>query len=410
MDKSIILKKQQIRAHIHRYTLRIKTTTPRSEEAEQQLIQTTLQKFLETVLQADSKAIIPPYLDLDRNDKNVPDISVALPVSSIDSFHSLKKYFFRLSNCNEAGHSWCSVILALSVLFSSFIEKVRHSLENQNFSLWPKASDNENAIDVGWLLYSTRQQDEERLASLLTSLTGDNLGVKWKPIRTTTGPNRKKASKDNSEKIHALHIECASNKVQEVRKKLSPWYGSASTTFPDGTKMRLVPTFSSVPSTGNKIKFASCLARQAALSSGLASGTTWEMATNLLLEAKDPIFKKSFHQVMMSIKSILDPNISLFHTIDRQWRSENVVTFTFRPEHEPEARSIIAGLVPFLRDEGYSFFIKMFSAEAQQRHVSSRWNATTRQVTSIEEEELGEFLSADDDLNLSDEPTEKKSR
>jgi hypothetical protein len=83
------------------------------------------------------------------------------------------------------------VILALNLSFSSFIEKVRYSLENQSFSLWPKASDNENPTDVGWLLYSTRQQDKERLTALLTHFTGDSLGVKWKPIRTTAGPNRR---------------------------------------------------------------------------------------------------------------------------------------------------------------------------------------------------------------------------
>jgi hypothetical protein len=90
MDKEILLKKQQCRPHIHRYTLCIKTTTPRSEEAEQQQIQTILQKFLETILQADPKAIIPSFLEWDRNDKNIPDISSALPVSSMDSFHLLK--------------------------------------------------------------------------------------------------------------------------------------------------------------------------------------------------------------------------------------------------------------------------------------------------------------------------------
>jgi hypothetical protein len=61
-----------------------------------------------------------------------------------------------------------------------------------------------------------------------------------------------------------------------------------------------------------------------------------------------------------------------------------------------------------MRDEGHSYFLKMFSPDAQQRHASSRWNSATRQVTSIEEEELGEFLSADDDLNLSDEPTHER--
>jgi len=50
----------------------------------------------------------------------------------------------------------------------------------------------------------------------------------------------------------------------------------------------------------------------------------------------------------------------------------------------------------------------MFSPDAQQRHASSTWNSSTRQVTSIEEEELGEFLSADDNLNLSDEPTHER--
>jgi hypothetical protein len=87
----------------------------------------------------------------------------------------------------------------LSIPFSQFIEKVRYSLENQNFSLWPKASDNENAIDVGWLLYSTRHQDEERLAALYLQLTGYFIGVKWKPIRTTSATNRRKDPQDNSE-------------------------------------------------------------------------------------------------------------------------------------------------------------------------------------------------------------------
>lgn len=359
-------------------------------------------------MQADPKAIIPSYLELDRNDKNIPDISSALPVSTIDSFHSLKKYFFRMSSRNEAGNSWCSVILALSVPYSQFMDKVHYSLENQSFSLWPKASDNENAVDLGWLLYSTRQQDEERLAALLSALTGDNLGVKWKPVRTSSGPNRKKDPEDSSEKIHALHVECASDQVQEVRKKLSLWYDSSSTLFPDGTKMRLVPTFHSVLSSANISKFASCLACQSAMAAGMASGTTWEMATNLMLDTKDPSTNKSFRQIMMAIKPVDMPDVSLFHTIDKQWRSDNVVTFTFRPKHESEARSFIAGLIPFLRDEGHSYFLKMFSPEAQQRHLSSRWNPATRQVTSVEEEELGEFLAADDDLNLSDEPTHER--
>jgi len=45
----------------------------------------------------------------------------------------------------------------------------------------------------------------------------------------------------------------------------------------------------------------------------------------------------------MSIKPVNDKDVTLFHTIDKQWRSDNVVTFTFHPKHESEARSIFCG-------------------------------------------------------------------
>jgi len=50
----------------------------------------------------------------------------------------------------------------------------------------------------------------------------------------------------------------------------------------------------------------------------------------------------------------------------------------------------------------------MFSTEAQQRHASSRWDSATRQVFSVEEVELAEFLAADDELNFTDEPTQER--
>jgi len=63
--KPITLKKGITIPHIHRYTLRFKTNKPCSDDDKQQTIQATFQKFLDTVLQADPKAIIPPYLELD---------------------------------------------------------------------------------------------------------------------------------------------------------------------------------------------------------------------------------------------------------------------------------------------------------------------------------------------------------
>ena len=279
------------------------------------------------------------------------------------------------------------------------MEKTRHSLENQAFSLWPKASDHELATDAGWLLYSTRQQDEARIAELLSSLTGEKIGAKWKAIRTTDGTNRSKDKDNNAARVYALHLECAADRAQEVRQKLSKWYGSSSKNFPDGIKLRLVPPFNTILSAGNRQKYASLIARQAALNSRLGTGTTWEFSTNLMIDRPEPTTGHSFRQLMMSIPSLVFPGTPLFHTIDRQWRSENGVTFTFLPENDSEARSIIAGLIPFLRHTANPWYMKMFTTEAKYRHASSKWDQATRQVFSIAEFEIDEFLADDDEYN-----------
>jgi hypothetical protein len=195
---------------------------------------------------------------LDRSDNSIPDLSTTFNVAALDSYYSLKRYFSRLSPRSEEGFVWSSIILAQSIPFATFMEKTRHSLENQDFSLWPKASDHELATDVGWLLYSTRQQDEERIAEIMTKFTGETIGVKWKPIHTTDGVNRKKDP--NSTRVYALHLESTADRAQEARTKLSKWFGSSSKNFPDGTKMRLIPPFNTVLSSGNKQKYASLIA------------------------------------------------------------------------------------------------------------------------------------------------------
>jgi len=292
--------------------------------------------------------------------------------------------------------------------FLAFMEKAKHSLENNDFSLWPKATDNENMTDVGWLLYSTRAQDEERLSALLLEVTGENVGVKWKPIRATSANVKPKDQTSSEEKVKALHVECAVDRLQEVRDKLNVWYSSSSRKFPDGTKMQIVPTINSVTSMSNIIKFASCIARQATLTAGLASAVTREISTNLLLDRIDPKTDKSFRQVLMEITPENKPGTTLFHTIDRQFKSYVVVNFQFHPEHASEANNLIAGLVPFLKDNGHNFHLKMFTPEALQRQAKACWNSTTREADSETDADLANLLAEDGDLNFTVEPTLEK--
>jgi hypothetical protein len=259
-------------------------------------------------------------------------------------------------------------------------------------------------------MYSTRAQDEERLSALLSELTGENIGVKWKPIRSSTANLRKQDQPSNEEKNKALHVECSVDRLQEVRDKLNCLYSSTSKNFPDGTKMRLVPTITSVTSLNNRTKFASCVARQAALNAGLVSAVTRENSTNLLLDRKYPATKKSFRDILMAITPQNRPGTTLFHTVDQQFKSDIILNFQFHPENALEVNNLIAGLVPYLKDHGHIFHLKMFTPEALQRQVKSKWNRITREADSETDVELDNLLAEDEDLNFTDEPTMEKAK
>ncbi len=129
------------------------------------------------------------------------------------------------------------------------------------------------------------------------------------------------------------------------------WYGSSSTNFADGTKMWLVPPFNTILFQLNRSKYASLFSRQAALVSCLGVGTTWDLTTNLIIDRPHPVTRISLHNLLMDIPSTIFPDKPLFHCIDRLWQSETGLMFCFCPENETDARSVIAGLVPLLRDK-----------------------------------------------------------
>lgn len=84
---------------------------------------------------------------------------------------------------------------------------------------------------MGWLLYSTRQQDEERISELISNLVHETFGAKWQPIGTND--RSRKASENNTPRTYALHLEAATDKADKVRQKLSKWYGSKNFSLMD---------------------------------------------------------------------------------------------------------------------------------------------------------------------------------
>ncbi len=73
----------------------------------------------------------------------------------------------------------------------------------------------------------------------------------------------------------------------------------------------------------------------------------------------------------MTISPEKKPGTTLFHTIDKQFKSDTIVNFEFHPENASEAHNLIARLVPFLKDTGHMYHLKMFNPEALNRQAKA---------------------------------------
>lgn len=349
------------------------------------------------MLAADSTTLIPAYLEMDRNDRGQPDLSQDYQVSSVGDFAALKCYYSRLSSRNETtGKVYCSLILAQSLPFAAVVNASLNALMRDEFGLYQRASDHEAPGKIGWLCYSVRPQDEDRPSILFSELCNEHIGVKWKFIRTSDG--FKKWDPSDKSRPYALHVEGPNNKLLECRQTLLDWYGSDSKSFPDGTKMRLIPPWQNIFAQENKVKVGTLVARQVALNERYAHATTYELSTNWLLDKPCPATKLSLHQVLMNIKSSKFPACSLFHTIDRSYRDPKGVTFTFVPENESDGRMYVAGLIPYLRSI-HPWYLEQFTETAKTHHRSSVWDSKTQQIFSMVELCITNNIYEDDDLN-----------
>jgi hypothetical protein len=124
--------------------------------------------------------------------------------------------FLPLSNQNDKGNVYCSLILAQNITFLNLMEKARSSLANMEFGIFPKASDHDEAAEVGWLSYSTRFQDEEWISDLISTLVRESVEAKGRPM-CTNNRNHKEAEDANSQ-TYALHLESIAHCASAIRK------------------------------------------------------------------------------------------------------------------------------------------------------------------------------------------------
>jgi len=245
-----------------------------------------------------------------------------------------------------------------------------------------------------------RQQDEKRLASLLSTLTGEKIGAHCRVICTTMTTRRQQGVQVARPKdVRAIHLECDSAILQFAKHKVAHLYHSSATTFPDGTKMCLIPPIGTIIVESSKEKYGVVVARQEAFTTKVGTGTSWEFLGNLFLDYKGRDSTKTVRVIIMDIQSMKFPGHPVFHSLDATWGSDNGVNFNFHPDNEKEARMYIAGLIPCMRDTMGEKYLSGFSADAIGRHSDSVFNVKTKQIYSNTDIWVHNSLALDKECN-----------
>jgi hypothetical protein len=96
------------------------------------------------------------------------------------------------------------------------MDKAPSSLMNLDYGLFSKACDHERTAKIGWLLYSTHQQDKERISEMISKLVQESVRAKWHHTRTNDRFRKEPAA--NQERIYALHLEGAEECAARIRE------------------------------------------------------------------------------------------------------------------------------------------------------------------------------------------------
>jgi hypothetical protein len=96
----------------------------------------------------------------------------------------------------------------------------------------------------------------------------------------------------------------------------------------------------------------------------------------------------------MKIESCLVPGQPLFHVVDEMW-NQNGCNFSFFPNVEAKAFTVMMSLIPFLRYHHNDSVVKWFSSTAQSRAIGADWDPDKGCVKTFEEKAVSWMMTED---------------
>jgi hypothetical protein len=349
---------------------------------------------MEKLKEADSSLYIAPWR-LGEKDAPAPIMQSADIPSKMGA---LKKFFPRANPIRAGGHVYTTALIGHTTPLLDIKEEIEWWWKEWTHGMWLRPLQCEDTTVLGWLLYSLLSMDLASLTETLSEILGTPVGLRFRMISLGTAG---KVPEDNI--VKAIHVEVNRKHASSARRKLQEIYGTSQSTFPNGIRLRLVPTLNSPDL--NKItrsKVERLRERQAGFTKNIKPLRTWEISQ---LDYHDSRIGASLRDLIMQIPAPTKKPMALFHHVDVHWKGDGHV-ISILPQFEPEARSMLMGLLTFLRfglkdKSNVPRLDNFFTGTAVDRAADAEWDAETGCAITPEDRHVESIFEIDAEYDLS---------
>jgi hypothetical protein len=371
--------------NINRTRMGLMITLPPSKELDKRLT-LELQKWFNKMKEVDKKFTV---ISWKKEDGPMQPIREAKHIPNVIS--KLRVYFSRIQARSSGGKIFTDVFVQHTIPINDLRGDTEWFLKENHMAMFEKQLQVESTTQIGWLLYSTPSLDNESLVVAIETEIGVQVALRWKYI------NSSKYIEDEMErkKWMAIHLEVDSKKEKKARRGINRLYGSQSSKFPLGIRMRLVSEFREVRDNSVMMgKHTRLRVRQASFISLIEGNPSDDI---LMLDYNDGGL--ILRNLIMSIES-RNPETpgNLFRAVGKDWKGR--IIFNFLKNKADEARMIVDGLIPYLQYHHGEKIHSFFDPEAVIDKEKWTWNEETGTMITPLSEELDGLEAIDDDYDF----------
>ena len=243
-------------------------------------------------------------------------------------------------------------------------------------------------------MYSSGNMDQVALGGAIAEAAKVKVGLRYKYINTASY----KQDRTERKKWMAIHLEVDTKDAKKAERSLKKLYGTASTSFPLGIRMRLNPEYRQVKGNPtNSAKHTRLRVRQSNFLRML-KGCPGDDIVQLDFKLAS-LGNRSLQEMIMEIKSF-NPSTpgSLYHAVGLDWKGRFI--FLYLANKEEEATMIADGIIPFIIHHHGAEASSFFDPDALLEKEDWKWDPATNSIINPLSDELALMEKLDGDYNF----------